>query len=500
MRLTERKRAKPRHVRERRIRLIARNRSVLTTVSATLVLAAASMLAGRGEVVDPTTGTRSVTLESGAAGVSVTDQALEVPDVPAISVRQARIRNNKGTPKLPSSALADLDIPQTALLAYQRAADVIGEVDASCGLSWTLLAAIGRVESDHGRFGGAELLTDGTSSPEIRGVALDGAGPVAQIRDTDAGKLDGDTVWDRAVGPMQFLPSTWSVVGVDGDGDGVRSPGDIDDAALATAVFLCSAPGELDTDSGRRTAIFRYNPSNAYVASVLAADRSYRAGEFETTGGLAQADSFEILATRAPDPTTDAPTGFAEQDAGRSTRAAAAPKHPSQSPAGDPTRSPDPSPTGSADPTPSPTGAADPSPTGAADPTPAGTPDPTPTGSEGPTGTPDPTPSDTGSPSPTGSPDPTPTETPDPTPDPSPAELSGVLTACEAGWCLDGVPLDVGDSDFLDDEAEANFDLDGNGEETNAEELTGLVGTTVTLVIVPGTTVVVAINGMDYDG
>jgi hypothetical protein len=62
------------------------------------------------------------------------------------------------------------------------------------------------------------------------------------------------------------------------------------------------------------------------------------------------------------------------------------------------------------------------------------------------------------------------------------------------------VPLDVGDSDFLDDEAEANFDLDGNGEETNAEELTGLVGTTVTVVIVPGTTVVVAINGMDYDG
>ena len=58
------------------------------------------------------------------------------------------------------------------------------------------------------------------------------------------------------------------------------------------------------------------------------------------------------------------------------------------------------------------------------------------------------------------------------------------------------MPLDVGDSDFLAHEAEADFDLDGNGEETNAEELTGLVGTTVTVVVVPGTTVVVAINGL----
>ena len=47
--------------------------------------------------------------------------------------------------------------------------------------------------------------------------------------------------YDRAVGPMQFIPSTWSVIGVDGDNDGKRNPQDIDDAALATAVYLCSA-------------------------------------------------------------------------------------------------------------------------------------------------------------------------------------------------------------------------------------------------------------------
>ena len=63
--------------------------------------------------------------------------------------------------------------------------------------------------------------------------------------DTDAGQYDNDTRFDRAVGPMQFIPSTWSVVGVDGDSDGTRNPQDIDDAALATAVYLCSGDDDL---------------------------------------------------------------------------------------------------------------------------------------------------------------------------------------------------------------------------------------------------------------
>ena len=198
------------------MRLTAPKRSVRTTVAAaTMVLVAASM-AGRADTVAPFDST--VSLDSGGAGASITDRALQVP---AISVSQARLKDNKGTRQLKQSALDHLDIPATALAAYQRAAGVMEQVDESCGLSWTLIAAIGRVESDHGRYAGARLRTDGTSSPEIRGVALDGQGPVAEIRDTDAGELDGDKVWDRAVGPMQFLPSTWSVVGVDADEDGV---------------------------------------------------------------------------------------------------------------------------------------------------------------------------------------------------------------------------------------------------------------------------------------
>ena len=49
---------------------------------------------------------------------------------------------------------------------------------------------------------------------------------------------------------MQFIPSTWQVVKVDADGDNKRNPQDIDDAALATAVYLCSGKDNLATRAG----------------------------------------------------------------------------------------------------------------------------------------------------------------------------------------------------------------------------------------------------------
>ncbi len=171
-------------------------------------------------------------------------------------------------------------IPDAALSAYQRAAQVIGTADRGCNLDWTLVAAIGRVESDHGRYGGNTLTGKGVSSPGIYGIPLDGSSGTAKITDTDAGELDDDPVFDRAVGPMQFIPSTWSVVGVDGDGDGVRNPQDIDDAALATAVYLCSGDEDLATDEGRRAAVYRYNHSQEYVDLVLAIMTAYADGEF----------------------------------------------------------------------------------------------------------------------------------------------------------------------------------------------------------------------------
>ena len=264
--------------------LTGRTRFTLTTAATAVVVLAASTLAGQGEPAVPGAGSATLVWGAEAATGHTDNTANPVIHVPAVRVDQAQVGEPKGTPPLPASALARLDIPPTALLAYQRAAVVMAQADRSCRLSWTLLAAIGRVESDHGRYAGALLGTDGVSTPVIRGVALDGRGPVARIPDTDGGQLDGDPVWDHAVGPMQFLPSTWAVVAVDGDGDGVRSPDDLDDAALGAAVFLCSGQDDLGTEAGRRAAVHRYNPSDSYVASVLAVEAAYRTGDYELLG------------------------------------------------------------------------------------------------------------------------------------------------------------------------------------------------------------------------
>ena len=72
----------------------------------------------------------------------------------------------------------------------------------------------------------------------------------ARVKDTDEGRFDEDRRWDRAVGPMQLLPSTWSYVGVDGDGNGKRTPDDLDDAALAVGVYLCAAADKATEKGG----------------------------------------------------------------------------------------------------------------------------------------------------------------------------------------------------------------------------------------------------------
>ncbi|MEU2351104.1 lytic murein transglycosylase [Modestobacter sp. NPDC049651] len=169
------------------------------------------------------------------------------------------------------SRLAGNGIPATALDAYTRAADR----RAGCGISWSLVAAIGRVESNHGRFAGAVLSTAGTSYPRIIGLQLNGSG-TATILDTDGGRLDGDRTHDRAVGPMQFIPSTWSRYASDGNGDGTSDPFNIYDAALATATYLCAAGGgDLGGEAAQARAVFAYNHSAEYVASVLGLAATY---------------------------------------------------------------------------------------------------------------------------------------------------------------------------------------------------------------------------------
>jgi hypothetical protein len=166
-----------------------------------------------------------------------------------------------------SKKLHGIDIPPVALQAYGYAETVLAVTRPGCHLSWTVLAGIGAVESDHGRYHGAALHPDGTSVPPIIGVPLAGIG-TERVGDTDGGKLDGDRSLDRAVGPMQFLPATWKVWAVDADGNGKADPFDIDDAALAAADHLCAGDADLSTGPGWSAAVFRYNHLPHYVDRI----------------------------------------------------------------------------------------------------------------------------------------------------------------------------------------------------------------------------------------
>ncbi len=96
----------------------------------------------------------------------------------------------------------------------------------------------------------ARSADDGRSRTPILGPALDGD-PFAAIRATpETSAWHGDPVWDHAVGPLQFIPSTWETWGTDADGDGVADPNDIDDAACAAVAYLCADGHDLTT--GRR--------------------------------------------------------------------------------------------------------------------------------------------------------------------------------------------------------------------------------------------------------
>jgi membrane-bound lytic murein transglycosylase B len=181
------------------------------------------------------------------------------------------VRDGRRDATIPGS-----DLPVTALDAYLKAETQLAETEPDCGIEWWVIAGIGRVESRHGEIGGRHLADNGRTSPDIIGIPLDGGPNVRAVVDTDAGVLDGDTVWDRAVGPMQFIPETWSIRGRDGNDDGVADPHNIYDAAYSTGRYLCRLGGDLTTGTGRERAFFGYNTSDAYVSKVSQHAREYR--------------------------------------------------------------------------------------------------------------------------------------------------------------------------------------------------------------------------------
>ncbi|MFF4571933.1 lytic murein transglycosylase [Streptomyces sp. NPDC001410] len=180
-------------------------------------------------------------------------------DLPPLRTGAPRHRS---TPGVPGGAL-----PATVFAAYRRAESELARTAPGCRLRWQLLAAIGQVESGQAR--GGRVTPDGTTVTPILGPRLTG-GAYAVVRDTDGGAHDGDAVYDRAVGPMQFIPSTWAHWGADGNGDGRTDPNNVYDAALAAGRYLCAGGRDLSNPADLDRAILGYNRSEAYLRTVRA--------------------------------------------------------------------------------------------------------------------------------------------------------------------------------------------------------------------------------------
>ncbi|MFI8848682.1 lytic transglycosylase domain-containing protein [Streptomyces sp. NPDC053499] len=293
-------------------------------------------------------------------------------------------------------------IPATVLLAYKNAEKAVRTQDPGCRLRWELLAALGKVESGQAR--GGDVGPDGTTRSPILGPVLDGNG-FARIEDSDGGAWDGDTRFDRAVGPMQFIPTTWQRWGADGNGDGRADPHNVHDAALAAGRYLCAGDRDLAEAPQLRAAILSYNHSTAYLRTVLAWFDFYRRGAHAVPDGKG------VL------PTSPGAGSAGESDKDRNAhRAGKGPgggggtsgpgrkdKAPSRGPSGSGGTGPGGGSPGSGEPGPRPTGPGSPDEDGSSGPggpsTPPGCPDDTGSPSPGPTGSESPTPV----PSPTGS-------------------------------------------------------------------------------------------------
>ncbi|MFJ9503830.1 lytic transglycosylase domain-containing protein [Streptomyces anulatus] len=205
---------------------------------------------------------------------------------------------------LPVTGSAEAGIPASILAAYKQAEQTVATTDPACRLPWQLLAAIGKVESGQAR--GGRVDTNGTTTSPILGPALNGQG-FALIKDTDGGAYDSDAVHDRAVGPMQFIPSTWASWGQDANGDGRKDPNNIYDAALAAGRYLCANDRDLAIAADLDKAVLSYNRSTEYLRTVRSWFSYYQRGTHEIPDGTGRLPTAPSTPSPSPNPGTPSP-------------------------------------------------------------------------------------------------------------------------------------------------------------------------------------------------
>ncbi len=232
-------------------------------------------------------------------GAPRTAAGFSPPAAPSAVTNAARVL----APALPPGPLG---IPGIVLQAYKLAADRIGAEDTVCQLPWFLLAGIGRIESGHAEDGSVDA--SGTTINPIEGPLLNGtlAGN-AVITDTDKGAIDGDTRHDRAVGPMQFIPSTWAAWGADANGDGRADPNNIFDATYSAGRYLCAGVSDIMSPAHRVSAVLRYNNSIEYATNVIAWALAYSTDAMPTAG-IVEPKRPPLTQVAAPVPTPGRPS------------------------------------------------------------------------------------------------------------------------------------------------------------------------------------------------
>ncbi|ANP54425.1 membrane-bound lytic murein transglycosylase B [Streptomyces griseochromogenes] len=325
-----------------------------TTAVAAAAVAALSASQAPGVVTGEGSGRQaaagaSTPVPDAASDDNATGNSPYYTDLPPLNSPNPSPSPTVGTPV--SRGEAEAGIPATVLDAYKKAEAELRSSKPECNLPWQLLAAIGKVESGQAR--GGLVDANGTTLSRILGPQLDGNG-FALIKDTDHGEYDGNSAYDQAVGPMQFIPSTWAWAGRDGNGDGKKDPNNVYDAALAAGHYLCRDGRDMSTEAGLHSAILGYNNSQDYLNLVLRWLEYYRKGIHSVpdgTGGVPRHRSDD--STPKPSGTPKSKPGHGPSHPGKPDPGKPDPGKPDPGKPGGGNGNPDPKPPAPKPPTPS---------------------------------------------------------------------------------------------------------------------------------------------------